>query len=99
MSFVGRKKKNEILQHALMMAVMTAVSILGPLTSKTIALIAGKALLVSKIALVLSGLLALKKLSQPHQSSHGTDYHRSNVVDGQAYSGQIQQTSDAIVLT
>lgn len=83
------------MQQAIMMAAMTAVAILGPLTIKTIALMAGKALLISKIALVLSGLIALKKLFQP--KGHETEtvshhYGRTMELDAHdmVYSGQKQ---------
>lgn len=97
--FVGRKKKDKAIQQALMMAGMTAAAVMGPLALKMIALIAGKALLISKIALVLSAVIALKKLVQPqqsgHESSHETvSYHhgRNIQLDAQhmAYSAQKQ---------
>lgn len=70
-----------------------------------LSLLAGKALLVSKIALLLSGIVALKKLfGQGHggggggvevvnvPSSHG-HYGRSMDGDTLAYRGQIQRPS------
>lgn len=54
-----------------MMAGMTAAAVMGPMALKIIALISVKALLISKIALVLSGILVLKKLVQPQQGGVG----------------------------
>lgn len=95
---VGRgKKKEKAVHQAMMMAGMMAAAVMGPMAFKIIALMAGKALLLSKIALVLSGIIALKKLVQPQQSSHETEsvshhYGRSMQLDAhdKAYSGQKQ---------
>ncbi|CAI6357862.1 unnamed protein product [Macrosiphum euphorbiae] len=94
----GRKKKDKAMQQALMMAGMMAAGVVGPMALKMIALMAGKALLLSKIALLLSGLMMLKKLFQPQQmSGHDTEllpsgyhYGRSIEAHHEAYSGQIQ---------
>lgn len=84
------------MQQAMMMAGMTAAAVMVPMAMKMIALMAGKALLISKIALVLSGLIALKKLFQP-KGGHETEssqhhYGRSMQLDAldMAYSGQKQ---------
>ncbi|XP_060856963.1 uncharacterized protein LOC132934653 [Metopolophium dirhodum] len=69
----GRKKKDKAIQQAMMMAGMMAAAVMGPMAFKILALIAGKALLLSKIALVLSGIIALKKLLQPQQGGHETE--------------------------
>ncbi|XP_039278946.1 uncharacterized protein LOC111054637 isoform X2 [Nilaparvata lugens] len=62
----GKKKK----EHALyVVAMATALAVLIPLTLKGIALIAGKALLLAKLALVLAGLAALKHFTH-HEESH-----------------------------
>lgn len=87
-----------------MMAGMTAAAVMGPLAFKMIALIAGKALVISKIALVLSGLIALKKLVQPqHSGDHETvSYHHGRNMRPQdeaqdvAYSAQRQETPPTI---
>ncbi|XP_050426876.1 uncharacterized protein LOC126837115 [Adelges cooleyi] len=73
----GRKKKDKGMQQAMMMAGMMAAAIMGPMAFKMVALMAGKALLISKIALVLSGIIALKKLLQPQQSheSESVSHH------------------------
>ncbi|XP_022164202.1 uncharacterized protein LOC111029496, partial [Myzus persicae] len=95
----GRKKKDKAMQQAMMMAGMMAAAVMGPMAFKILALIAGKALLLSKIALVLSGIIALKKLLQPQQGGHesesvshhyGRSFHRPEAHDV-AYSGQKPQ--------
>lgn len=43
-------------------ALLAAIGIVGPLGLKAIAVIAGKALLISKIALTIAGIIALKKI-------------------------------------
>jgi len=88
------------MQQAIMMAGMTAAAVMGPMALKIIALIAVKALLISKIALVLSGIMVLKKLMQPQQGGGGHEtesphhYGRSMQLEGaahhMAYSGQKQ---------
>lgn len=98
--FIGRKKKDKELQQALMLAGMTVAAMMGPMALKILALIAGKALLISKIALVLSGLIALKKLVQPEQNGHKishetVSYHhgrnvRTDETQDVAYSAQKQ---------
>jgi len=86
------------------MAGMTAAAVMGPMALKIIALISVKALLISKIALVLSGIAVLKKLMQSQQGGggggHETEssshhhYGRSMQLEGaahhMAYSGQKQ---------
>ncbi|XP_050062638.1 uncharacterized protein LOC114125013 [Aphis gossypii] len=94
------KKKDKAMQQAMMMAGMTAAAVMGPMALKIIALIAAKALLLSKIALVLSGITVLKKLMQPQQGGgHETEssshhYGRSMQLEGvahhMAYSSQKQ---------
>jgi len=94
----GRKKKDKAMQQAIMMAGMMAAGVMGPMAMKMIALMAGKALLLSKIALLLSGMMMLNKLSQPQQiSRHDTEFPASSHyydhnIDAHhvAYSGQIQ---------
>ncbi|XP_050527242.1 uncharacterized protein LOC126897572 [Daktulosphaira vitifoliae] len=96
----GRKKKDKGMQQAMMMAGMMAAAIMGPMAFKMVALMAGKALLISKIALVLSGIIALKKLLQPQQGGESHEsvshhYGRSLEVDSaaaqnMAYSAQKQ---------
>ncbi|VVC37916.1 Protein of unknown function DUF1676 [Cinara cedri] len=98
----SKKKEQKAFQMAIMMAGMTAVAVMGPMAFGFIAMLAAKALLISKIALVLSGIIALKKLLQPQQGGHETEavqvssshhYGRSMNLDAHdmAYSGQLQQ--------
>ncbi|XP_015114455.1 uncharacterized protein LOC107039389 [Diachasma alloeum] len=58
----GKKKKAQKLIGPLMMAMALKAAALLPLALGAIALIAGKALLVGKIALVISAIIGLKKL-------------------------------------
>lgn len=88
----GKKKKAAKIIGPLMMAVALKAAALLPLVLGAIALIAGKALLVGKIALVLSAIIGLKKLlsqekhvtyevvAHPHHSSSHSASH------GEAYS-------------
>lgn len=64
------------MQQTMMMAGMTAAAVMGPMAIKIIALMAVKALLLSKIALVLSGLMVLKKIVS--QSSNQDSDHSSH---------------------
>ncbi|XP_053698398.1 uncharacterized protein LOC128745364 [Sabethes cyaneus] len=88
----GKKKKAAKILGPLMLAVALKAAALLPLLLGAIALIAGKALLIGKIALVLSAIIGLKKLlsqekhvtyevvAHPHHtSSHSTSH-------GDAYS-------------
>lgn len=45
-------------------ALLTAMGIAGPLGLKALAAIAGKALVISKVALTIAGIIALKKIFQ-----------------------------------
>ncbi|XP_011314542.1 uncharacterized protein [Fopius arisanus] len=58
----GKKKKAQKLMGPMMMALALKAAALLPLALGAIALIAGKALLVGKIALVISAIIGLKKL-------------------------------------
>lgn len=52
-------------------ALLAAIGIVGPLGLKAIAVIAGKALLISKIALTIASVIALKKIyssDAPHET-------------------------------
>lgn len=82
------------MMQAVMMAGTMAVAVLGPLSIKFIALLAAKALLIGKIALLLAGILSFKSILQPQQSSkpvvvektHYYDYN-SNAVNYNAQGG------------
>lgn len=86
------------MQQAMMMAGMAAAAVMGPMAIKMIMMMSAKALLLSKIALLLSGIIALKKLFQPQQGggkeSESPPQHwgRSMELDAHdmAYSGQKQ---------
>lgn len=56
------------MQHAMIIAGIMTAGMLGPMLLKIIAIIAGKALMLSKIAILLSGILLLKKAMQSQQS-------------------------------
>lgn len=58
----GKKKKAQKILGPIMMAVAMKAAALLPLALGAIALIAGKALLIGKIALVISSIIGLKKL-------------------------------------
>ncbi|CAH2234560.1 jg18226 [Pararge aegeria aegeria] len=58
----GKKKKAQKILGPLLAAVMLKMMALMPLAIGAIALIAGKALLIGKLALVLSAIIGLKKL-------------------------------------
>lgn len=55
------------MRQAIAMVGIMAVAVLGPMAFGFVATLAGKALLVGTIALVVSGFLAAKKLFQPEQ--------------------------------
>ncbi|XP_011646091.1 uncharacterized protein LOC105432828 [Pogonomyrmex barbatus] len=63
----GKKKKAQKILGPLMMAMALKAAALLPLALGAIAMIAGKALLVGKIALVISAIIGLKKLLGSHQ--------------------------------
>lgn len=96
----GKKKKASKILGPLMAAIAMKAAALVPLALGAIALIAGKALLVGKIALVLSAIIGLKKLfsgqgkhvtyevvSHPHHSSSHVSSHDSYGGGGGGYSG------------
>lgn len=59
------------MKQAIMIASIMAVAVIGPVVLSIITLIAVKALVISKIALVLSSFMAIKKfLSQRQKNSH-----------------------------
>ncbi|XP_041970079.1 uncharacterized protein LOC121726672 isoform X2 [Aricia agestis] len=57
----GRGRGKKALPY-LMLGIFTTVSIVGGMALKTLAAIAGKALIASKVALTIAGIIALKKL-------------------------------------
>lgn len=61
-----------------MAALLTAMGIAGPLGLKALAAIAGKALVISKVALTIAGIIALKKIFQnDHHEETSFQVHSS----------------------
>ncbi|CRL01248.1 CLUMA_CG014345, isoform A [Clunio marinus] len=78
----GKEKKH---YRYVIAAVLTAMGIAGPLGLKALAFIAGKALVISKVALTIAGIIALKKIfsSDHHEETSfqvhaGSDHNRRN---------------------
>lgn len=80
----GHKKKDKGGGHIkyVIAALLTAMGIAGPIGLKALAAIAGKALVISKVALTIAGIIALKKLfSHDHHEEtsfqvHAGDHNR-----------------------
>jgi len=70
-----KKKKHKEGGHIkyVVAALLTAMGIAGPLGLKALAAIAGKALVISKVALTIAGIIALKKLFS-HDHSEETSF-------------------------
>lgn len=70
-----KKKKHKDGGHIkyVIAALLTAMGIAGPLGLKALAAIAGKALVISKVALTIAGIIALKKLFS-HDHSEETSF-------------------------
>uniref|UniRef100_A0A182MQX5 Uncharacterized protein n=1 Tax=Anopheles culicifacies TaxID=139723 RepID=A0A182MQX5_9DIPT len=95
----GKKKKAAKILGPLLLAVALKAAALLPLLLGAIALIAGKALLIGKIALVLSAIIGLKKLlsqekhvtyevvAHPHHSTSHTSSHGDAYSLGGSYGG------------
>lgn len=98
----GKKKKAQKIIGPLLAAVALKAAALLPLVLGAIALIAGKALLIGKIALVLSAIIGLKKLfsHQKHVTyevvshPHHTSSHVSHDVGGYSAGGSSGYSSD-----
>lgn len=96
----GKGKKKAKLLGPLLMAVALKGAALIPLALGAIALIAGKALLIGKIALVLSAIIGLKKLlsqekhvtyevvAHPHHTSSHSSSH-GDAIGGSGYSSDV----------
>lgn len=70
--FIEEKK----LHRYALAAFLTAMGIAGPLGLKAIATIAGKALVISKVALTIAGIIALKKIfSHDHHEEKSFHVH------------------------
>jgi hypothetical protein len=96
--FTGRRKKKGgamLLAAGTAMAAMMAQVFMGK-----VALIAGKALLVAKVALVLSAIIGLKKLfgssggGESHQVVYATGGHEHGGWQGRALTSDLSQAHD-----
>ncbi|KAM3964738.1 osiris 21 [Aphomia sociella] len=81
----GRGRGKKVLPY-LLLGIFTTVSIVGGMALKTLAAIAGKALIASKVALTIAGIIALKKLFSHDGSQgettfqvHADGHHRRNL--------------------
>ncbi|XP_026325204.1 uncharacterized protein LOC113234147 isoform X1 [Hyposmocoma kahamanoa] len=81
----GRGRGKKVLPY-LLLGIFTTVSIVGGMALKTLAAIAGKALIASKVALTIAGIIALKKLFSHDGSTgettfqvHADGHHRRNL--------------------
>lgn len=86
----GNKEK-KYLQYALMV-LLGVFGISGPLIMKTLALLAGKALVASKIALLIVGSVALKKIFEKDHSYSTVKVHTHTIKD---YSDSYDRNSDS----
>ncbi|XP_043517605.1 uncharacterized protein LOC122532680 [Frieseomelitta varia] len=78
-SFEARKKKKHKLNKyiiPLIIGVMLIKSILLPIALKTLAILSGKAVVLSLMSLILAAIVGLKKVAQSHS---GTSYEVVNV--------------------
>ncbi|XP_068621562.1 uncharacterized protein Osi21 [Battus philenor] len=85
LSSEGRGRGKKVLPY-LMLGVLSTVSIVGGMALKTLAVIAGKALIASKVALTIAGIIALRKLfsqdASPAETTfqvHADGHHRRNL--------------------
>ncbi|XP_050362396.1 uncharacterized protein LOC126781449 [Nymphalis io] len=81
----GRGRGKKVLPY-LLLGIFTTVSIVGGIALKTLAAIAGKALIASKVALTIAGIIALKKLFSHDGATgettfqvHADGHHRRNL--------------------
>lgn len=71
----GKKKEKKVGKYVIA-ALLTAMGIAGPLGLKALAAIAGKALVISKVALTIAGIIALKKIfSSDHHEETSFQVH------------------------
>lgn len=100
---VSGRAKNRQQMGPIIAAVAMKAALLGGLAFKGLVLLVGKALLVSKIALLLAGILWLKKLfshekhvtyevvAHPHHSHSSVEHHGG----GDSYNSGWGRSSDA----
>ncbi|XP_055682239.1 uncharacterized protein LOC129789445 [Lutzomyia longipalpis] len=75
---IATKKAGKKVGRYVMAALLTAMGIAGPLGLKALAAIAGKALVISKVALTIAGIIALKKIfSSDHHEETSFQVHAS----------------------
>lgn len=82
--FAGRGKRRRTLTALLLMFMMTAGTMI-PIKLGTLALLAGKALIVSKLALALALIIGLKKIlssSDDHEPSYQVVHGHRRQLDG-----------------
>lgn len=66
------------LHHYMIAALLTAMGIAGPMALKAIGMIAGLALVTSKVALTIAGIIALKKIyTSDHHEETSFQVHAS----------------------
>lgn len=70
----GKKGGGKKGGSALLLLPLILGGTLIPLALGALALLAGKALIVSKLALVLAGIIGLKKLLSGHSGGHGNEH-------------------------
>lgn len=68
----GRGRGKKVMPY-LLLGIFTTMSIVGGIALKTLAAIAGKALIASKVALTIAGIIALKKLFS-HEAAPETTF-------------------------
>ncbi|KAL3268029.1 hypothetical protein HHI36_007162 [Cryptolaemus montrouzieri] len=71
----GRGKKMKGMMGGMMMGIVAKMAALIPVAIAGLFLLAGKALITAKIALLLSGIIALKKLLASKSGGHGGGGH------------------------
>lgn len=77
-SEAARGNKQNKHHRYLIAAFLTAMGIAGPIGLKALAAIAGKALVISKVALTIAGILALKKIfAHDHHEETSFQVHAS----------------------
>jgi len=99
MFVAGRKKKKKFLMPLLLAMKLKAIALV-PLIIGALFVLAFKALIVGKIALVLSALIGLQKLLGGHKTvevvshgyeHHGSDHHYGRSADELAYGAHTPQ--------
>lgn len=93
----GRGKKNKKMGKYVIAALLTAMGIAGPLGLKALAAIAGKALVISKVALTIAGIIALKKIfSSDHHEETSFQVHAGGGHDNRRNTYLVRPVKGAI---